>query len=63
MRRYVVKGLSVGNYKFTVKSYTSAGEDTGSTAFITLEPFSMWPDGLQLYINMRLSRYFCSFQK
>uniref|UniRef100_A0A8C7ZZD4 LIF receptor subunit alpha a n=1 Tax=Oryzias sinensis TaxID=183150 RepID=A0A8C7ZZD4_9TELE len=40
MRRYVVKGLSVGNYKFTVKSYTSAGEDTGSTASITLEPFT-----------------------
>ncbi|KAM4576252.1 LIF receptor subunit alpha a isoform 1-T2 [Odontesthes bonariensis] len=44
-RKYIIKGLSVGSYKFTVKAYTSAGEDTGSTASITLEPYT---DGLIL---------------
>lgn len=41
-RNYEVKGYSEGSYKFTVKAYTSAGEDTGATASITLEPYSMW---------------------
>ncbi|CAJ1069097.1 LOW QUALITY PROTEIN: LIF receptor subunit alpha a [Xyrichtys novacula] len=36
-RSYTVKGLSEGSYKFTVKAYTSAGEDTGATASITME--------------------------
>ncbi|XP_008292288.1 LIF receptor subunit alpha a [Stegastes partitus] len=39
---YTVKGLSLGSYKFTVKAYTSAGEDTGATASITLEPYTDW---------------------
>ncbi|XP_061585409.1 LIF receptor subunit alpha a [Cololabis saira] len=38
MRKYAVKGLSEGVYKFTVKAYTSAGEDTGATVSITMEP-------------------------
>ncbi|XP_023120208.2 LIF receptor subunit alpha a [Amphiprion ocellaris] len=41
-RSYTVKGFSMGSYKFTVKAYTSAGEDTGTTAFITLEPYTDW---------------------
>ncbi|XP_054466937.1 LIF receptor subunit alpha a [Anoplopoma fimbria] len=41
-RSYTVKGLSVGSYKFTVKAYTSAGEDTGATASIMLEPYTDW---------------------
>ncbi|XP_029018459.1 LIF receptor subunit alpha a [Betta splendens] len=36
-REYRVQGLSEGSYKFTVKAYTSAGEDTGTTSSITLE--------------------------
>ncbi|XP_024131397.1 LIF receptor subunit alpha a [Oryzias melastigma] len=40
MRRHIVKGLSAGTYKFTVKAYTSAGEDTGTTASVKLEPFT-----------------------
>ncbi|KAM9360915.1 LIF receptor subunit alpha a [Symphorus nematophorus] len=41
-RSYTVKGFPVGTYKFTVKAYTSAGEDTGTTASITLEPNADW---------------------
>lgn len=41
-RKYEVKGYSKGSYKFTVKAYTSAGEDTGATASVMLEPQSMW---------------------
>ncbi|XP_042343816.1 LIF receptor subunit alpha a isoform X2 [Plectropomus leopardus] len=41
-RSYTVKDLSEGSYKFTVKAYTSAGEDTGATASITLEPYTDW---------------------
>ncbi|KAK1892903.1 Leukemia inhibitory factor receptor [Dissostichus eleginoides] len=41
-RSYTVKSLSEGSYKFTVKAYTSAGEDTGATASIMLEPFTDW---------------------
>ncbi|XP_053181280.1 LIF receptor subunit alpha a [Scomber japonicus] len=37
-RSYTVKGLSKDTYKFTVKAYTSAGEDTGATVFISLKP-------------------------
>lgn len=40
-RKYEVKGYSKGSYKFTVKAYTSAGEDTGATASVMLEPQSM----------------------
>uniref|UniRef100_A0A668A2D2 LIF receptor subunit alpha a n=1 Tax=Myripristis murdjan TaxID=586833 RepID=A0A668A2D2_9TELE len=39
-RSYTVKGLPVGSYKFTVKAYTSAGEDTGATVSISLESYS-----------------------
>ncbi|XP_071339386.1 LIF receptor subunit alpha a [Trachinotus anak] len=41
-RSYTVKVLSGGSHKFTVKAYTSAGEDTGAIASITLEPFTDW---------------------
>ncbi|KAF7660821.1 hypothetical protein LDENG_00274530 [Lucifuga dentata] len=41
-RSYIVKGLSEGSYKFTVKAYTSAGENTGATASITLEAYTDW---------------------
>ncbi|KAM8886458.1 LIF receptor subunit alpha a isoform 1-T2 [Spinachia spinachia] len=41
-RYYTVKGVSEGSYKFTVKAYTSAGEDTGATASITVEPYADW---------------------
>ncbi|XP_076005508.1 LIF receptor subunit alpha a [Genypterus blacodes] len=41
-RSYIVKGLSEGSYKFTVKAYTSAGQDTGATASITVELFADW---------------------
>ncbi|XP_037633026.1 LIF receptor subunit alpha a [Sebastes umbrosus] len=41
-RSYTVKGLPEGSYKFTVKAYTSAGEDTGATASIMLEPYTDW---------------------
>ncbi|XP_040897538.1 LIF receptor subunit alpha a [Toxotes jaculatrix] len=41
-RSYTVKGLSEGPHKFTVKAYTAAGEDTGATASITLEPYNDW---------------------
>lgn len=41
IRSYTVKGFTEGNHKFTVKAYTSAGEDTGATTSITLE-YSGW---------------------
>ncbi|XP_011613799.2 LIF receptor subunit alpha a [Takifugu rubripes] len=41
-RKYEVKGYSKGSYKFTVKAYTSAGEDTGATASVMLEPQTDW---------------------
>ncbi|CAN9513060.1 unnamed protein product [Ophioblennius macclurei] len=41
-RNYTAKGLSRGTYKFTVRTYTSAGEDTGTTASVTLEPYTDW---------------------
>lgn len=41
-RTYTVKGLPEGSYKFTVKAYTSAGEDRGATASITMEPYTDW---------------------
>ncbi|XP_067088036.1 LIF receptor subunit alpha a isoform X1 [Osmerus mordax] len=41
-RNYTVTKLPVGSYKFTVKSYNSAGEDGGSTAFISLDPYTDW---------------------
>ncbi|XP_033828179.1 LIF receptor subunit alpha a [Periophthalmus magnuspinnatus] len=39
---YTVKGFPLGSYKFTVKAFTSAGEDTGGTASITLESSADW---------------------
>lgn len=39
---YTVKGLPFGSYRFTVKAYTSAGEDSGGPASITLEPYADW---------------------
>lgn len=39
---YTVKGFSEGSYKFTVKAYTSVGEDTGATASVLLEPHADW---------------------
>ncbi|MEQ2284158.1 hypothetical protein AMECASPLE_018649, partial [Ameca splendens] len=45
-RTYTKKGLSVSIHKFTVKAYTSAGEDTGGTASIRVESC----DGLILEI-------------
>lgn len=50
-----MKGYSEGSYKFTVKAYTSAGEDTGATASIMLEPEGMW--------NTHDSTKKCSFIK
>ncbi|XP_041643097.1 LIF receptor subunit alpha a [Cheilinus undulatus] len=41
-RSYTVKGLSEGSYRFIVKAYTSAGEDTGAPTSITLEPYTDW---------------------
>ncbi|KAG7281493.1 hypothetical protein CRUP_012436 [Coryphaenoides rupestris] len=41
-RSYTVKNLRVSSYKFTVKAYTSAGEDAGSTASITMESYTDW---------------------
>ncbi|XP_077570889.1 leukemia inhibitory factor receptor-like [Stigmatopora nigra] len=41
-RKYTVKGLSKGTYKFTVKAYTLAGEDVGATASITLRLLADW---------------------
>lgn len=38
---YRVKGYSEGTYKFVVKTYTAAGEETGTTASITLEQYGM----------------------
>ncbi|CAL8250963.1 unnamed protein product [Boreogadus saida] len=41
-RSYTVKNLPIKFYKFTVKAYTSAGEDTGSTASITMASYTDW---------------------
>ncbi|XP_045890556.1 LIF receptor subunit alpha a [Micropterus dolomieu] len=42
-RTYTVKGFSYkDSYKFIVKAYTSAGEDTGGTSSITLKPYTDW---------------------
>lgn len=40
-RTYTVKGLSGSTHKFTVKAYTSAGEDTGGTAAISMKECGM----------------------
>ncbi|KAL2091759.1 hypothetical protein ACEWY4_011557 [Coilia grayii] len=40
VRNYTIKKLGLGTYKFTVRAYTSAGEDGGSTVSIKLEPYS-----------------------
>lgn len=34
------KGFTKGTFKFTVKAYTAAGENTGTTATVTIEPYS-----------------------
>ncbi|XP_056152729.1 LIF receptor subunit alpha a [Lampris incognitus] len=41
-RSYTVRGLPLDSYKFTVKAYNSAGEDTGTTASITLKSVTDW---------------------
>ncbi|XP_068167086.1 LIF receptor subunit alpha a isoform X2 [Antennarius striatus] len=41
-RNYKVKGFPKGIYKFTIKAYTSAGEDTGATASIVLGSYGDW---------------------
>ncbi|XP_038163981.1 leukemia inhibitory factor receptor-like [Cyprinodon tularosa] len=62
---YTVKGLSGSTHKFTVKAYTSAGEDTGGTAAISMKECG---DGLILEILASLgmvtlllvtAAYFC----
>lgn len=37
---YTAKGFTKGTFKFTVKAYTAAGENTGTTATVTIEPYS-----------------------
>lgn len=39
---YRVKGYTEGTFKFVVKTYTAAGEETGATASITMEQYGMW---------------------
>lgn len=36
---YTAKDFTKGTYKFTVKAYTAAGENTGTTATVTIEPY------------------------
>lgn len=36
------KGFTKGTFKFTVKAYTAAGENTGTTATVTIEPYTDW---------------------
>ncbi|XP_012684063.1 LIF receptor subunit alpha a [Clupea harengus] len=40
VRNYTIRKLGLGTYKFTVRAYTSAGEDGGSTVSIKLEPYA-----------------------
>ncbi|XP_051525001.1 leukemia inhibitory factor receptor-like [Myxocyprinus asiaticus] len=56
VRLYRVRSLSLGSYKFIVKAYTSAGEDTGSTVAIKLE---MDTDMLVVGIVVSLGAMFC----
>ncbi|XP_037114607.1 LIF receptor subunit alpha a [Syngnathus acus] len=49
-RKYTVKGLSKGTYKFTVKAFTSAGEDTGATISIRVDQLDDW-----LILNMLIT--------
>ncbi|XP_053725931.1 LIF receptor subunit alpha a isoform X2 [Synchiropus splendidus] len=42
IRKYTVKGLSLGSYKFTVKAYTAAGEDSGATSSISPTSYTDW---------------------
>ncbi|XP_051552317.1 leukemia inhibitory factor receptor-like [Myxocyprinus asiaticus] len=56
VKSYRVRGLSLGSYKFIVKAYTSAGEDTGSTVAIKLE---MDTDMLVVGILVSLGAMFC----
>ncbi|KAL0979833.1 hypothetical protein UPYG_G00190390 [Umbra pygmaea] len=39
---HTVRHLDPGSYKFTIKAYTSAGEDQGTTASISLKPYTDW---------------------
>ncbi|KAM6964861.1 LIF receptor subunit alpha a [Aplochiton taeniatus] len=55
---YTVKGLPVGTHKFTIKAFTSAGEDTGAPVSIFLEPYVDW---LILYILVALGTMACLF--
>ncbi|XP_036382342.1 LOW QUALITY PROTEIN: LIF receptor subunit alpha a [Megalops cyprinoides] len=41
-RNHTVTHLSPSTYKFTVKAYTSAGQDGGNTISIKLDPFTDW---------------------
>ncbi|XP_056231995.1 LIF receptor subunit alpha a [Seriola aureovittata] len=41
-RSYIVKGVTDGPHKFTIKAYNSAGEDTVATGSITPEPYNDW---------------------
>ncbi|XP_063051766.1 LIF receptor subunit alpha a [Engraulis encrasicolus] len=40
VRNYTIRKLGLGTYKFTVRAFTAAGEDGGSTVSIKLEPYS-----------------------
>ncbi|XP_041958390.1 LIF receptor subunit alpha a [Alosa sapidissima] len=40
VRNCTIRKLGLGTYKFTVRAYTSAGEDGGSTVSIMLEPYT-----------------------
>lgn len=60
-RTYTVTDLSEGSYKFTVKAYTSAGEDTGATASTTLEPNSMWMYSYTVFVYLWLLINICLY--
>ncbi|XP_056110796.1 LIF receptor subunit alpha a [Rhinichthys klamathensis goyatoka] len=57
VRSYRVKGLPLSSYKFIVKAYTSAGEDTGSTVAIKMEMDTA--DMLFVGILVPLAAMFC----
>ncbi|XP_077097861.1 LIF receptor subunit alpha a isoform X1 [Siphateles boraxobius] len=57
VRSYRVKGLPLSSYKFIVKAYTSAGEDTGSTVAIKMELDTA--DMLFVGILVPLAAMFC----
>lgn len=57
VRSYRVKGLPLSSYKFIVKAYNSAGEDTGSTVAIKMEMDTA--DMLFVGILVPLAAMFC----